>query len=111
MTSPSTLESVIISSTLISPLLAAAEVEAGVTSGTEDQILVVGDQAGAEVTGRGGVAWFWQVVLWTMGVAVGGEGVILLQYSVLIPAVEVIGQGTLLISSTSTLRTSNIILP
>ena len=101
--------------TLVSPILAAAEVQAGVAGWTEDQILVVGDQAGAEVTGRGGVAWVRQEILRAVGVAVGGESVILLQYAVLFPAVEVVGQGTLLSSEKVNIntrdRTSNIVLP
>ena len=77
--------------------------ETGLALPARHQVLVVADQAGAEVT-----VWCWvgrgrQDVLRTVGGAVGGEVVILDETAVTVSTVEVVGQTALLNRKYSTL--------
>ena len=78
--------------------------ETGIALPAHHQVLVVADQAGAEVTGWCRVGRGRQDVLRTVGGAVGGEVVILDETAVTVSTVEVVGQTALLNRKYSTLR-------
>ena len=80
--------------------------ETGIALPAHHQVLVVGDQAGAERTG-----WCWvgrgrEEILKTVSGAVGGEQVILVETTMTLAAVKVIGQSALLNRKYFTIRTS-----
>ena len=82
--------------TQVDSVLTTLDVEAGLALPANHQVLVVGDQAGAEVTGWCRVGRGREDVLRTVGGAVGGEVVILDETAVTVSTVEVVGQTALL---------------
>ena len=82
--------------TLTDFLLTTLDVEAGLALAAHHQVLVVADQAGAEMTAGCGVGRRGEDVLRTGGGAVGGEHLILVQTASALATVEVVRQTALL---------------
>ena len=82
--------------TLVDSVLTTLDVEAGLALAAHHQVLVVADQAGAEMTAGCGVGRRGEDVLRTGGGAVGGEHLILVQTASALATVEVVRQTALL---------------